>query len=152
MNNVLNETELEQLEWIRKHPPTISQKFPYGEPPSKGVKRQQQSKKEKVITGKHFQEVEVDEEIDLHGLSIDQGIAAVDEFLKMASGFNLHSVRIIHGIGPVSGKSMRKEVRKFIDTKCGNMIESKKIEGHNDGAVVVYLKQKSKLKKTRACR
>ncbi|MBL8027023.1 MAG: Smr/MutS family protein [Fibrobacteres bacterium] len=152
MTNTEDKVVLEQLEWIKKHPPTISQKFPNGEPPTKNAKGSHYSRKEKIVSKRFIQEAEVDEELDLHGLSIDQGVAAVDEFLQMASGFNLHCVRIIHGIGPVAGKSMRKEVRKYIDTKCGHIIETKKIEGHNDGAVIVYLKQKSRHKKTRACR
>jgi DNA-nicking Smr family endonuclease len=140
----IDKIEKEQLEWIESHPPSINLKFPNGEP-SVNRKKSVSSKKKMLSSKRQFPlDTEVDEELDLHGMTIAQGIAAVDEFLQMAGSFNLHCVRIIHGIGPEKGISMRRAIRKHLDTKCGRFIESKQVEGHNDGAVVVYVKKQKK--------
>lgn len=140
----MDEIEQEQLDWIKSHPPSINLKFPNGEP-AVNRKKSASSKQKKLSSKQKYPlDAEVDEELDLHGMTIDQGVAAVDEFLQMAGSFGLHCVRIIHGIGPQKGVSMRNSVRKFLDSKCGKLIESKRIEGHNDGAVLVFVKKQKK--------
>jgi len=89
-----------------------------------------------------FFEVAVEEELDLHGRTIDQGIAETELFIDMALRYGLKTVRVIHGQGPLQGPSLRSEVRKFLKTRCNHKIEGFVIEPHNDGAVVVTLKSK----------
>jgi DNA-nicking Smr family endonuclease len=138
-----NKIEREQLEWLKLNPPSIALKFPDGEPlPNKKRTLQKTNRKKSKILS--YMDSETDEEIDLHGLSIDQGIAAVEDILQTASDFGLKSVRIIHGIGPAGTNSMRTAVRKHLKTKCGKWVESTKIEGHNDGAIIVNIKRQKK--------
>ncbi len=136
-----NDTDF-QLEWIKHHAVSLESKFEgfdekpaHKNPVSKHLKKILTAKKRKIS------EETVDEELDLHGLTIDQGVAEAELFIEMAGQYNLNSVRIVHGLGPDNGPSIRSEVIRFLKTKGKGKISGYKIEPHNQGAVIVYPKR-----------
>ncbi len=149
MNRIVTSTsnkacnlEEEQLQWLRNNPPSIKLKFPNGEPKINQKKRiHHKSTSLLQKNNRHLfgLDAEVDEELDLHGMTVEQGVAAADDFIKLAHEYGFNKVRIIHGIGKASGGSLRMAVRDHIKRKCGKYIEKVEIEGHNDGAVIVKL-------------
>jgi DNA mismatch repair protein MutS2 len=52
-----------------------------------------------------------DEEIDLHGLTVDEAIPKLENFLHTAFIAGRHRVRVIHGKGT---GTLRIEVRRFL--------------------------------------
>ncbi len=53
----------------------------------------------------------IDEELDLHRLTVDEAIPQLDQFLNAAFQAGLYRVRIVHGKG--SGV-LRQEVRRYL--------------------------------------
>ncbi len=53
----------------------------------------------------------IDEELDLHRLTVDEALTELDQFLNTAFQAGLYRVRIVHGKG--SG-ILRQEVRRYL--------------------------------------
>jgi len=84
-------------------------------------------------------EVPVEQELDLHGLTIDQGLLELENFIRLCMRFKVKSVRVIHGIGPERGRSMRKAVRSFLSTRAGPWLTGIEAEPHNPGSIIIYI-------------
>jgi dsDNA-specific endonuclease/ATPase MutS2 len=59
----------------------------------------------------HFEERAPYEELDLHGLTVEQAIPRVDEFLHQTYRSGRHTVYIVHGKG--SG-TLRQETSRYL--------------------------------------
>jgi DNA mismatch repair protein MutS2 len=59
----------------------------------------------------HFEQRASQEELDLHGLTVDEAIPRVDEFLHQSYQSGQHTVFIVHGKG--SG-TLRQEVNRYL--------------------------------------
>lgn len=130
-----------QLEWLKRHPPGIHLKFdPLPEPELHRHTMPVRKKVPKVRKGKPFKEKAVDEELDLHGFAIDEGLAEIDIFLDMARKYRLSRVRVIHGMGPDRGPSLRKEIHRYLKTRGRSKVDRIETEPHNAGAVIIYPK------------
>ena len=53
----------------------------------------------------------IDEELDLHSLTVDEAIPKLDQFLNAAFRAGLYRVRIVHGKGT---GVLRQEVRRYL--------------------------------------
>lgn len=53
----------------------------------------------------------IEEEIDLHGMTVDEALPRVDGFLHAAYGAGLYRVWVIHGKGT---GVLRREVKNFL--------------------------------------
>ncbi len=53
----------------------------------------------------------IEEEIDLHGMTVDEAIPMVDKFLDAAYQAGLYNVWIVHGKGT---GILRREVKRFL--------------------------------------
>jgi DNA-nicking Smr family endonuclease len=128
-----------QLDWISRHPATIEGKFEGFQ--ELATNRKHAPKRLKKILAKQkrrIAEEPADEELDLHGLTIDQGVAETEMFIELARQYKLDSIRIVHGLGPDQGRSLRTEVLRYLKTKAKGKITGYKIEPHNQGAVIIY--------------
>jgi DNA-nicking Smr family endonuclease len=128
-----------QLEWISRHAVSLDKKFEGFRETSPGRKTApKRLKKLPPRTKRRITEESVDEELDLHGLTVDQGIAETEMFIDLAREYRLGAIRIVHGLGPDTGRSLRSEVQRFLKTRGKGKIKGFKIEPHNQGAVIVY--------------
>ena len=84
-------------------------------------------------------EIPVEQELDLHGLTIDQGLMELENFIQLCIRFKVKSVRVIHGIGPEKGRSMRKAVRSFLSTRARPHLTGIEAEPHNPGSIIIYI-------------
>jgi DNA-nicking Smr family endonuclease len=130
-----------QCEWIRLHGASLEKKFEgFKEKPSDHRLLPKRLKKVAFKQKHRFSEESVDEELDLHGMTIEQGLGETETFLDLARHYKLSAIRVIHGLGPDSGPSLRSEVLRYLKTKAKGKIQGFKIEPHNQGAVIIYPK------------
>ena len=89
----------------------------------------------------------IDDELDLHGMTLEQATAAVDEFLRSAHRQGLRKVLIIHGKGthPNSDGTLRREIRNLLEKHplAGELGIPKRTEG-GAGAVWAMVRQRSR--------
>jgi DNA-nicking Smr family endonuclease len=130
-----------QFEWLKRHPVSIHLKFDPlpSSGPHRGIKPARK-KVPKVRKGRPFREKAVDEELDLHGFAIDEGLVEIDIFLDMARKYKLACVRVVHGMGPEHGPSLRKAIRRYLATLGKSRVDRLETEPHNAGAVIIYPK------------
>ena len=130
-----------QIKWLKRHPVGIHLKFdPLPSPDAQSRKKPARKKVPKVRKGRPFKEKAVDEELDLHGFAIDEGLAEIDIFLDMAQEYRLHCVRVVHGMGPEHGPSLRKAIHRYLKTRGNSRVDRLETEPHNAGAVIIYPK------------
>ena len=97
-------------------------------------------KKERVHkTQKRLLDVHVDEELDLHGMTVDEAIANLEITIENMEYGGQRSLRIIHG----GGAGQYGPVKKYIDRQLNGPLKSKissiRKEGHNSGATIILL-------------
>jgi DNA-nicking Smr family endonuclease len=126
-----------QLEWIKRHATGLHVKYD-GAPPDPMPGAGGRARKKAAPVTRRPSEIPSDAELDLHGLTIDQALVETDIFLDMAREYGLTAVRIIHGIGPDSGPSIRNELARQFKTRLKGKIERLEYEPHNSGSVIVY--------------
>jgi DNA mismatch repair protein MutS2 len=81
--------------------------------------------------------MEIYDEIDLHGMTVEQAIPMVEKFLEDSYGSNQHRVWIVHGKG---AGILRNEVRRRLKTH--QLVKSFSLAGNDrggDGATQVDL-------------
>lgn len=135
------DAETLQFEWISRHPVTLDAKFGGfpEEERAKGFGRKRKNIRLKEPP-RRFKDAPAEEEIDLHGLTIDQGLFELESYIAMCRQYKVRSLRVIHGMGPEKGPSMRKAVRQFLKTRAKSWINGIQIEGHNPGSVIIFPK------------
>lgn len=90
---------------------------------------------------KKLYETPVDWEIDLHGLTIAEAEATILEIFEMARKARMNRIRIIHGgrlghYGPVAN-----HIQRMLKSQLRYFIQRFELDGLNDGALLIYLKQ-----------
>jgi DNA-nicking Smr family endonuclease len=82
-------------------------------------------------------EVTVDEELDLHGMAVDEALAAVDQMLARHRGRPGSVLRVVHGHSNSSPDSIRKRLRLALDTVWKRRVNRYRIDFHNPGATLI---------------
>ncbi len=126
-----NEKQMEQLKWLESHsvPNKDKNRVPSAIPGQK--------KEKKPLPKKWHAELEVDEQIDLHGCTIDEALALADGFLNMCKRNGARSARIIHGHGRKSPESIAWQLKRKLSTEWKHRFESVRAEPYNSGALIL---------------
>ncbi|MFH0922032.1 MAG: Smr/MutS family protein [Fibrobacterota bacterium] len=140
-----------QLEWIKRHATGLHVKYDGSVPdksdnpggpvktPHRGVSGfPHRGTPPAAARTRHPFETTADADLDLHGMTIDQALVETEIFLDMAREYGLTAVRIIHGIGPDSGPSIRTELTRAFKTRFKGKIERLEYEPHNSGSVIIF--------------
>ena len=81
----------------------------------------------------------VDEEIDLHGLAIDEALVQVELAIERYRRNPKASLRIIHGHSSGNKDSIKGAIRCNLETQWRGRIQSFRPELGNAGATLIYL-------------
>ncbi len=79
----------------------------------------------------------IDEELDLHGMSVDEALAAVDQLLRRHRGRTGAVLRIIHGHSNGAPDSIRRRVRYALDTVWRRHVKRYRYDLHNPGSTLL---------------
>ena len=95
------------------------------------------TEKNKIQVTLYTQKKDITGELDLHGYTVEEGIAVVEQYLDKAYIYEISPVRLVHGHG--TGK-LRKAIREYLTNhphvaKFGPASP----QGGGDGATLVYL-------------
>jgi DNA-nicking Smr family endonuclease len=123
-----------QLQWIQKHGVNPDLK---GDRPGETVhESQKQGKKGKPRISSNL---EVDEELDLHGEDIESGLHHVEQLIDRARSYGYGRVRIIHGVGSdESGyENLRTKIRRFLKTRARGWIKSWTYDNPSEGSLII---------------
>jgi DNA-nicking Smr family endonuclease len=83
--------------------------------------------------------LQVEEELDLHGLAIDEAMAQVELALARWRRHAGACLRIIHGRSSGNENSIKGSLRRNLETKWKGKIGSFRPEPGNPGATLVFL-------------
>ncbi|MEO7780151.1 MAG: Smr/MutS family protein [Fibrobacteria bacterium] len=83
--------------------------------------------------------LEVEEELDLHGLAIDEAMAQVELALARWRKHAGACLRIIHGRSSGNENSIKGSLRRNLETKWKGKVGSFRPELGNPGATLVFL-------------
>ena len=81
--------------------------------------------------------IQVDEEIDLHGMTIDEALAQVEMALARWSRSQDACIRLIHGASSGDRGSIKGALRRQLETTWKGRIRGFKPEPGNPGATLV---------------
>lgn len=125
--------QLESL--IEQYPPHPTAKGEEG--PAAGSRRQPVSPRA----------LPIDDEIDLHGMTVEEALAATERFIEASLAAGHRKVLVVHGKGLHSqnGGVLKTEVRRFLEKhpSTGAMGTPKQRDG-GSGALWVVLRQRSR--------
>jgi len=82
-------------------------------------------------------EFPVDEELDLHGMAVDEAVAATEQLLARHRGKPGNKLRLIHGHSNSAPDSIRKRIRLALDTVWSKRITRYRTDFNNPGATLV---------------
>jgi DNA-nicking Smr family endonuclease len=85
--------------------------------------------------------IRIDAEADLHGLSGEQALRALEEFIAEASAERLACVRVVHGKGKRSGPGgpvLAALVRRWLQT-CDHVLAYAEAAARDGGSGAVYV-------------
>jgi DNA-nicking Smr family endonuclease len=125
----------EQLEsLIEQYPP---------DPSAKGEQAQGEGRRPPV----NPRSLPIDEEIDLHGMTVEEALAATERFIEASLAAGHRKVLVVHGKGLHSqnGGVLKSEVRRFLEKhpSTGAMGTPKQRDG-GSGALWVVLRHRSR--------
>ncbi|GEM_PF-1502608 len=83
-------------------------------------------------------QAQVDEEIDLHGLAIDEAMVLVEQALARWRNRPGACIRIIHGKSSGTKDSIKGMLRLNLETRWKNRVRSFRQEPANPGASLVF--------------
>ncbi|MFH1761166.1 MAG: Smr/MutS family protein [bacterium] len=125
-----------QLEWIQKYGVDPDK---YGDPE---LEEDMASLKKYHVKEKRIKSnIEVDEEIDLHGEDIESGLFILEQLLKRAVKYGYKRVRVIHGVGEIgiSAKSLRLEIRRFLNSSAKGWYKDWQYDNPTEGSLIINL-------------
>ncbi len=137
------EKRKQQLEWMSRNP--IPKKDLLDPNLLKG-KNGARSKKRIVTKIRHRIEEAVDEEMDLHGLTIDEAIAQVELWLEQFSHLPGARLRVVHGRSGHSRDTIRGRIYWCAKTVWKGKLKAYYQEPHNSGATILVLAANGKKK------
>lgn len=85
-------------------------------------------------------EIRVDRELDLHEMTVDEAIANLEITLEEMNFTHSKILRIIHGGGFGKYGPVKKYIDRHLNGPLRSKISSKRKEGHNSGATIIFLK------------
>ena len=80
---------------------------------------------------------EPDEELDLHGMAVDEALAAVDQLLLRHKGRSGVILRLIHGHSNRGLDSIRTRLHQALGTVWKRKVARYRLDFHNHGATLV---------------
>lgn len=81
----------------------------------------------------------IDEDLDLHGLSIDEAMVQVELAIKRYKNQSKAILRVIHGHSSGTQVSIRGALKRNLETKWKSLIKSHKPEPGNPGSTLILL-------------
>lgn len=124
-----------QLRWIQKHGVNArkdeEEDFPDERPPA-GV--------EQKFRRRAAPELEVDEEMDLHGDDIQTALFKLEQMIERARTHGYRRARIIHGVGTEAdyGNSLRLQIKKYLNTRAQGWITSWAYDNPTEGSLIIH--------------
>jgi DNA-nicking Smr family endonuclease len=116
-------------------------------PPNPSAREDDAAEEAPVRPGPNPRMLPIDDEIDLHGMTVDEALAAVGRFLEASRAAGHRKVLVVHGKGLHSenGGVLKAAVRRFLEKHpdTGAMGTPKKRDG-GSGALWVVLRQRSR--------
>lgn len=85
-------------------------------------------------------EVRADEELDLHGMTVDEALANLEIMMDQMKFAGHKTLRVIHGGGFGQYGPVKKYFDRHISGPLKSRISSVRKEGHNSGATLLFLK------------
>jgi DNA-nicking Smr family endonuclease len=95
--------------------------------------------KSALETPKHGMPFQVEEELDLHGLAIDEAMVQVELALARWRNRSGACIRIIHGGSSGSKVSIKGSLRRNLESKWKGKVGSFRPELGNPGSTLVFL-------------
>ncbi len=83
--------------------------------------------------------VTIDEEIDLHGLAVDEAMAEVESVINRHRMAKSATVRIIHGKSSGTQNSIKGALHRNLQSRWRNQIQNFRTEPGNPGATLILL-------------
>ena len=81
----------------------------------------------------------VEEEFDLHGMAVDEAMAAAEQLLERHRGKPGTIVRLVHGHSNSSPDSIRKSLHRNLATVWKRRVKRYRLDFHNPGATLVEI-------------
>lgn len=82
---------------------------------------------------------EIEEEVDLHGLAVDEAMVAAEQALKRHAARRGAVLRFVHGHSSGASGSIKGELKRRLETVWRNRIQAFRPEPGNPGATLVKL-------------
>lgn len=82
-------------------------------------------------------EYPVDEELDLHGMAVDEALTAAEALLKRHRGGS--TVRLVHGHSNRSHESIRSQLHRALTSVWKIRVKRFRTDFHNPGATLVEI-------------
>ncbi len=82
-------------------------------------------------------DISVDEEIDLHGMSVDEAMAAVELGLERHRSFSGAIIRVIHGQSSDNPGSIKATLRRNLQSQWQRLILGFRPEPGNAGSTLI---------------
>ncbi len=83
--------------------------------------------------------VTIDEEIDLHGMTVDEAMAQVELVINRHRMARSATVRIIHGKSSGNQNSIKGALHRNLQSRWRNRIQNFRTEPGNPGATLLLL-------------
>ncbi len=81
----------------------------------------------------------IEEELDLHGMAVDEAMAAAEQFLERYENKPGTILRIIHGHSNIAPDSIRKSLQRNFATVWKHRIKRHRLDVHNPGATLLEI-------------
>jgi DNA-nicking Smr family endonuclease len=90
-----------------------------------------------ALTPAKSPEFPVEEELDLHGMAVDEALAAAEALLKRHRTGAV--VRLVHGHSNRSNESIRSQLHRALSSVWKNRVARFRADFHNPGATLVEI-------------
>ncbi len=81
----------------------------------------------------------VEEELDLHGMAVDEALVAAGLLLERHRGKSGRILRIVHGHSNSAPVSIRKSLHRNLNTVWKRQVKRYRLDFHNPGATLVEI-------------
>ena len=81
----------------------------------------------------------VEEELDLHGMAVDEALVAVGQLLERHRGKPGLILRVVHGHSNSAPDSIRKSLQRNLTTVWKNRVKKSRLDFLNPGATLIEI-------------
>ena len=81
----------------------------------------------------------IEEELDLHGMAVDEAIVAAGLLLERHRGKSGRILRIVHGHSNSAPDSIRKSLHRNLNTVWKRQVKRYRLDFHNPGATLLEM-------------